>query len=570
MPTNENHVKAIKILLETPDAPITKIGEQMGVSATTVHKIIQEINTIYTEKLLREEEDIPASMAANYDGQVTTEEMLKVLEIVERRAKKVNNKNSSTENTSDMSSFNDNSNNNGGGFEIDTTTKALQLVLSKFKNKNISQERINGIVDLYRAMEFKYRKEPWLVESMLTNVLGAGLGKEAYIAFMDLVKYYVPQAEGFIYNQQAQPQAANGGGGGIDPAMLAMMSNGDPNVAALMAASGNNGGMGGGNFFQQLLIMDMMEERRRKREREDREQQDKELERRLAIKREQEEAKDRQMMQMMMIGMMKNGDNSNGGIPPGYAAETSIGPDGQPITKLIPLPAYGAQANQNPADMFKSMVEVAKLVQPQQGGNKSDELLAQFAMGAFNKLNMQSDPLESAAKAIEMADKLRPPQNNPDPFEQVNAKIALLDKEMEWAMKKDEREERLMDKKLAQENTKGYIDTIERVVTNVGAPLVEKFSQGMLRQQQAPAQATQTAQPTVDIAQMTDDQLERVAKQGDEMMAENEKVKNKIKEELEKRRVAKGQAGPLDGADAGNDGESDMQGNGTDYSVNVR
>lgn len=581
MPTNENHVKVIKVLLETPDATLTKIGEQTDLSSTSVHKIIQEINTIYTEKLVKEEDDIPATMAANYDGAITTDDMLKVLEVVERRSKKVNNRNETKDNTSEMSTFSDN-NSNSAPLEIDTTTKALQLVLSNFKGKNISQERISGIINLYRAQEFKYKKEPWLIRPMLVNILGAGLGEEAFKQFMDLVQYYVPPADGFQFtNQQQQHQVANGG---IDPALMAMMSNGDPNSAALMAAmsAGGSSPTGGGDFFQKMLLMDMMEERRRKREREDRELQDKEQERRIAIKREMDEAKDRQMMQMMMFGMMKqNGNDQNGGIPPGYAAETYMDEQGRPVTKLTPLPNFGAQGvaagAANPAEMFKSMVEVAKLVQAPQGGNKSDELLAQFAMGAFNKLNMQSDPLESAAKAIEMADKLRPQGNTPDPYEQINAKIALLDKEMEWAMKKEEREERIMDKKLAQENTKGYIDTIERVVTNVGAPLVEKFSQGMLRQQQAQQAPPVTVvgssaanpQPQMDIANLPDEQLEKIARQGDEMMLENEKVREKIKEEMEKRRIAKGEAGALDGVEGGNEGESNMQG-GNGYDVNIR
>lgn len=577
MPSNENHVKVIKILLETPEATLASIGEQIGASATTVHKVIQEINTIYTEKLLKEEEDIPATMAANYDGQITTEEMLKVLDIVERRVKKVNNKSETKENTSDMSGFSNDNSNNSPGLEIDTTTKCLQLVLSNFKGKNISNERISGIVNLYRAQEFKYKKEPWLIRPMLVNILGAGLGEEAFKQFMDLVQYYVPPADGFTFN--GNMNAPNHQQPAIDPAMVAMMSNGDPSVAAMMTAMGSGGGASTSDFFQKMMLMDMMEERRRKREREDRELQDKELERRLAIKREQEEAKDRQMMQMMMIGMMKNGNGDNGGIPPGYAAETTIGPDGQPITKLIPLPAYGAQAGQNPAEMFKSMVEVAKLVQPQQQGNsKADELLASLATGAIQRLNVQTDPLESAARAIEMADKLRPPQQPSNAYEEINAKIALLDKEMEWKMKAEERAERMHDKELAQQNTKGYIETIERVATNVAAPLVEKVAQGYLRGQAPPAagqtQVVAQQQPQVEIENMPTEKLEQILRQGEEMELQNKQVKDRIAETLKKRRqeqqVEEGAPGPLDGVDGGNDGESNMQGSSSHVDVNIR
>ena len=563
MGTLESQVKLVKAILEHPEESVPKIADFAGVALQTAYSNLEEMYNIYMNKSLNEEDDIPTSMAAIFEGSVSPEEMIIVIEYLKKRNKKFNNKNETSNSNIDSMDSN-NSQSGEGNFDIDTDIKALQLVLEKYKNKTVSAERVGKVIDIYRAMSFKYKKNPFALRGLLVQVLGAGPGEMAFQDFIDMIKFYLPPAElaqfglisqGVNPNMQQQPMNP----GGIDPATMSMMmaggEGGEINPLAMMAGGG---GAGNNNWLQQILIADMFEERRRKRQRDEEEARQKIEDRRLAAKREAEEAESRRMMTMMMMSMAgKNGNDSS--IPPGYTVRRTYDGAGKPTDEYVPLSQsamMGQQGNaNNGAEIVKVLTEaLPKMMPPPQDNG----FMQAMALKAIDKMNVQADPLESAVRVMEVIERFKPAQTaQVNPYEKIEADIAMLDKKMAWWEKEKNWEAQQLDKKIAQENTKSYIDTIERVLSNVGAPLVEKFASGMAAKagsgavvnppMSIPGQAPQPQQQAPGMSEeeyfnsLPPEQLEEIARQRDMRLAEFQQ-KNVA---LENARRAKGLGGNM-------------------------
>jgi hypothetical protein len=576
MGTLESQTKLIKAILEAPEESVSKIADMAGVALQTAYSNLEEMYNIYMNKVLAEEDDIPTSMASTFNGEVSPEEMIVVIEYLKKRNKKFNSKQESNNSTIDSMGSSDVSGHDSTNntFDIDTDIKALQLVLEKYKNKTVSAERVGKVVDIYRAMEFKYKKNPFALRGLLVQVLGAGPGEMAFQDFIDMIKFYLPPAElakfGLISPGQAGQQPFNtgggggGGNGGMDPMIMAMMSGGEGEINPMALAGAAGGGGGNNDWLQKLLIADYFEERRRKKQREEEEMRQKAEDRRLAAKREFEEAENRRMMTMMMMGMAnKNGGDSS--IPPGYTVRRTYDAAGKPIDEYIPISQTvlqgqnGGNNGNGGAEIVKVLTEALPKLVPQPQNN---DFMQAMALKAIDKMNVQADPLESAARVMEVIERFKPAQTTPtvDPYEKIQADIAMLDKKMAWWEKEKNWEAQQMDKRIAQENTKSYIDTIERVLSNVGAPLVEKFASGMAArggavqtppppmsmpgQPPAPQQQSSTGLPPGMTEEeyfmsLPPEQLEEIAKQRDMRLAEFQQ-KNVA---LEAARRAKGMAG---------------------------
>lgn len=493
MGTLESQIKLIKAIVAHPEEPVTKIADYAGVAQGTAYTNLEEIYNVYMNKTLNEEDNIPNAMASLFEGKVTPEEMLVTIEYLQNRTKKFNNK---SETINSNSSSMDLSDGSMPEIDIGSNTKALQIVLTKFSKKGVADQRIKNAVEYFAIKEPMYKQNPYAVRELLKATLGEGMADIAFKEFMDLVKFYVPKPDAMQFG------ASSGGGGsvgvqngGIDPVTMSMMlgdAGGEMNPMAMMA--GMN--VGGGNWLQQILIADMMEERRRKRQQDAEDARQKIEDRRLQAKREFEEAENRRMMTMMMMNMAGKNDSS---IPPGYTVRRTYDASGKPIDEYIPISQTAMGQNGvnggNSADVVRTIAEVLPKLMPPQNNQGADFMQA-MALKALDKLNVQTDPLEQAARVMEVVERFKPQQASPeDPYKKIEAEIAMLDKKMAWWDKEKQWEAQQLDKKIAQENTKGYIETIERVLSNVGAPLVEKFATGFAQRAAAGQPMTMPGQP---------------------------------------------------------------------------